>query len=687
MIKYLVREGYIDETYSDYMTYFYENSLSRNDKMFLRSVTDKKAKEWNYKLVNPELVISRLPLPYFEQEETLNHSLFDWLLSDYVSTKIHKEKALKFISQIQKTQNLGFILDYSEATNDISNMINVFGTEWKNFIVNMFSKYSVGDKPSDTASNADKFLRKYAYTLFTLCAYEEENVGYLNVESRNMLIRYVSNDAEFLSENGFDSCKVALGILNFRVLFTSINAETANKKLFEYIYHGDSYVANFDNIVIMLKAFYKEIDLTLVNSENYTLIMSDKESPLAKYVNNNIDDYMDIILANCDNKITDSCEMVISILNNPDINITKKETYIRYLHTELINLTDIEDTSLWGNLLQNSKSVSNTPSNITSYFFEKCQGVFDDTLISYINEKNDVVDIITSLDSEDKNSIFFKAIIKSISLKNNIYKNFLKQFNKYYNSFCICDIPAEKLIILDELKIIRMTAETLEFIRENYKDFLCIFIVKHIQEYISVVSDGDTYLFDEVLELLNEDISDDDKIALIDLDKNENVISIEGNHYSDKLCAYILANRYDKNDFKSIAENYEKFGEQSKEVIVSITIRHIEGIETNPENINRKLLIDLIESAEINSDYKLEIFLFLAPNATDEEIKRWLPLTGYNEFLKLYEENRRPKYDNTPINKKILEIFKIRGLIEGYELESDKFSIKRLKSNKETTKV
>ncbi|MDR0919621.1 MAG: hypothetical protein LBM93_10325, partial [Oscillospiraceae bacterium] len=29
MIKYLVREGYIDETYSDYMTYFYENSLSR----------------------------------------------------------------------------------------------------------------------------------------------------------------------------------------------------------------------------------------------------------------------------------------------------------------------------------------------------------------------------------------------------------------------------------------------------------------------------------------------------------------------------------------------------------------------------------------------------------------------------------------------------------------------------------
>lgn len=50
LLKYLIRNGYIDESYADYMTYFYENSLSRIDKTFLRSVTDKKAKEYNYKL-------------------------------------------------------------------------------------------------------------------------------------------------------------------------------------------------------------------------------------------------------------------------------------------------------------------------------------------------------------------------------------------------------------------------------------------------------------------------------------------------------------------------------------------------------------------------------------------------------------------------------------------------------------
>lgn len=88
LLKYLIRNGYIDETYADYMTYFYEYSLSRIDKTFLRSVTDKKAKEYTYKLKNPKLVVSRLRLVDFDQEETLNFDLFTYLLQtsriDYI---------------------------------------------------------------------------------------------------------------------------------------------------------------------------------------------------------------------------------------------------------------------------------------------------------------------------------------------------------------------------------------------------------------------------------------------------------------------------------------------------------------------------------------------------------------------------------------------------------------------------
>ena len=82
MLKYLIRDGYIDETYADYMTYFYENSLSRIDKIFLRSVSDKKAKPSDYRLSKPSMVLSRLRPYDFDQEETLNFMLCDELLSD-----------------------------------------------------------------------------------------------------------------------------------------------------------------------------------------------------------------------------------------------------------------------------------------------------------------------------------------------------------------------------------------------------------------------------------------------------------------------------------------------------------------------------------------------------------------------------------------------------------------------------
>ena len=60
LLKYLIRNGYIDEAYADYMTYFYPNSLATVDKVFLQSVTNKRAKEYAYELKNPALVLSKL---------------------------------------------------------------------------------------------------------------------------------------------------------------------------------------------------------------------------------------------------------------------------------------------------------------------------------------------------------------------------------------------------------------------------------------------------------------------------------------------------------------------------------------------------------------------------------------------------------------------------------------------------
>lgn len=98
LLKYLIRYGYIDESYNDYMTFFYENSLTKGDKMFLRSVTDKIAKPFSYSIDNVSLVMENLDIYDFEQEETLNFDLFEYLLVN----KSKQSILLCFIKQLRK---------------------------------------------------------------------------------------------------------------------------------------------------------------------------------------------------------------------------------------------------------------------------------------------------------------------------------------------------------------------------------------------------------------------------------------------------------------------------------------------------------------------------------------------------------------------------------------------------------
>jgi len=109
LLKFLIRNGYIDETYTDYMTYFYEDSITANDKTFLRRITDRRGAEYNYSLKEPMKVIESPVLKNidFEQEETLNFDLLECLLLNDYSTYNLYLKTL--IGQIKETRNFGFL--------------------------------------------------------------------------------------------------------------------------------------------------------------------------------------------------------------------------------------------------------------------------------------------------------------------------------------------------------------------------------------------------------------------------------------------------------------------------------------------------------------------------------------------------------------------------------------------------
>ncbi|WP_211204935.1 hypothetical protein [Fusobacterium periodonticum] len=115
LLKFLIREGYLNERYSYYMAYFYENSLTKEDKNFLIAVADKEKLEYNYKLNNPNLVAERLGISDFDEIESLNFDLLNYLLK--LEDSNSKNKKTTMFTQLKETKNFEFVSSYLRLDN------------------------------------------------------------------------------------------------------------------------------------------------------------------------------------------------------------------------------------------------------------------------------------------------------------------------------------------------------------------------------------------------------------------------------------------------------------------------------------------------------------------------------------------------------------------------------------------
>lgn len=629
------------------------------------------------------MVVSRLPITYFEQEETLNFDLFAFILEDFSAQRAFADKTKRMVRQLSENECFAFILDYSESASDIDNLVKAFGTEWKSFISSIFAGLNIGEAPAEPQSRNHQFVKKYAHTLFRLVGEKSTRLSFINEESKTILSGYVSEDSEFLTASECDFQSIATGLKLYGVSFNSINAEAANGELLKLIYANNSYVINYGNIETMVKVFYESSSLNDLRTANYSTVMTEPSSSLAKYLNANIDEYMAVILSECGKAVTDASQNVIALLNNPNIDEDRKITYISYLQTTIGEILDIED-AMWSELLSNPVAVEYSAQNVVAYYTNKCNGILDAVLVDYIKSKGTAVTVSKNdFANDNEYSNFFSAIVKTTSLPNAIYKGFIEQFNLQYHKFSIVGLPSDKLVILDELGKIKMSAESLAFIRENYNDYLYAFIERHIDQYVQVVSENESglYLREEMLGLLNAKISDTNKISLLDLESNP--ITVIGKKYSDEVCAYILQNNYDESDFNPLLDSYSTFGTKSKAAILERATNHINKVLPLIGSIDRRLISNLFASDKVLSTNKEAMFKSLSAKANDDEIKQWLPSVNSRLFLDLFNRRKRklPQFENTVWNKWLLDFFKAKNLFYEYVLDdqTQRYSVVREK--------
>lgn len=296
------------------MTYFYENSLSNGDKIFLRSITDKKAKDYSYKLKDPQLITEQLEVIDFMQIEILNFDLLSHLLEN---SDLHSEKLDCFVDLLKDNNDLKFISLYLDLEINVKDFVRRLNTRWAGVFTAMLQE----------SAFPQRLIKQFSVNTL----YYSDDATLKRIDRNYVLSGYISKDPNYLDIGQPDIEKIIAGLKLLNVKFVDINYDVVDKDLFTQAYENFRYLLNYKNICTILQNVYGFIDEDDIRAKNYTLIISNPDSPLSRYVHANFDLYVGLVLANCDEKILDDEAAILKLINNDALLTEKRNIYVKYL--------------------------------------------------------------------------------------------------------------------------------------------------------------------------------------------------------------------------------------------------------------------------------------------------------------------------------------------------------------------
>lgn len=671
LLKYIISNGYINEnTYFDYMSYFYPNGISQNDKIFLRSITDQKALDYDYRIDSPIKVYKRINKKYYLDPEVLNNSLLSYLLS------ADKEDELLKINQLLKTNNnIDFITQYFDTyintdkfcfyfLND-SEVIKKIVLKEEMKAVEMI-KYALSFNDLELDENTIDFINDHS----------EIADGYKIVYDKYSYIEHINNTKDEIlkqriTENIGD--KLVNNLKNSKIKFTHIDFQKVDLSFLEIIYKNNCYDISFDHVKQMMEYFYKLSSDCDYYSKNATLVFSKKEQSLYQYIIENPNTYLNMILNSSNNKINDNEEVVIEILNMNNLENNLKETYIERLETKVTNISGV-DSELWDSLLINRK-VYETEDNIISYFNEYQE--LDDVLIDFINlfEKEIIFDFskIEEKYGEEIRSKFFNQIVKCNELKDKQYSSIFKNCNRYYKYFSIENLNEDKVDILIRCKVIRMNSETLIFMRKEYSNNIGNYLDNYSNDYYDLIIDNiQLFDYDELLYILESNqFSVLQKTNLMDC--TDRTITYSFN-YLDKVKIDILANHLDEDDYQLISDGFNNEIDDVKNKISEVFNGNLSIVISKNISMNQELLFNLFDEYEINENRKLLLINNSIEKYDFDSIRKCFEYISGENFNDIFM-GKNPKITINDTNESILHILKSKEIVSSFKEENDYYRV------------
>lgn len=498
LLVFLLRRGYIDEKYANYINYFKGNTITKDDMNFILSVKNQEAKPWDYAITKTDMVIRRLQEYEFERKEIYNFDLLEQLLAggnDNVKLEL-------FFKQLADETKLSwdFIDEFTERTNHLAEFIKGLSRNWTGMWLFISNK------------NTISYERQVYYLCLLLANINADDVSQYNID--DCMENYFEAHADILQklQEQLSSEKIKDILLQLKPKFKELNVDgIEDKEILDTVFDNAMYELNLP----MVKNVIKFKDSTLVDSfesQPYSVVVRLNDSLVSGYIQKNINKYVDdIILKQYSpaDELEDILGLVEKLFEEEEyeliVELIKHETFkigtISKLLGDKIDENKEQVQFIWKTMLEAEK-ITVSWGNIIIYWLNY---KIDDSL------KNFIIKNINSLVKENRcccNDSFISELILC-GMPISVYEVLLPVLRMSEFSMSLTDIPKGILGIMVRCKYFAFTPDKFGELKDIDESLAVEYISLNQDEAIKYTNDLDidSALLNEILISTNITIS------------------------------------------------------------------------------------------------------------------------------------------------------------------------------------
>lgn len=584
LIDILLRNGYINENYIEYISIFHPGSLTPEDKQFVLNVLMAKSSPYDYPLYMIDNVLQRIAKKnpaILKQQYTLNFNLMDYIL-----TKASLLYSEPYLIQLQTT-NWDFIIKYIERGKNLNYFMDEIAKRRR-----LFLDYVHSFIPNQL-NNYIKLLIVHAQTetLLSFFSTENKNIKYLNSYADFMLLEDEQKKYELVNE------------LNIK--FALLSKETSPKDL-DYIYRSNAYQINIDVMCIILSKREQWDDLAF-NTRNYSYIM-ETYPEMAKYIQDNLSEYVDNVFLKLTNNNDIKTEHLIELLNTETLPVDQKKQIINHVTaTNPIEcITDIADTTLWAEICNNNLMAANWENIKALVYSDEIN--FAEVYTNFLNKEEIAKQLSNQKLEEDINLDEGKAdiaytLIYNPNLKDKSYQLLLNSFTGVY-SLQPTYLSKNRMRWLLEKNLVEINADSYKYLKEHYTPLHIDFLEKHLADFSKSNYQNMDFDAEDITKILDLPINILEKQKIINTITDANTLNTD--IVIEKLSSFIMNNTVGNHIPKNSLINYI-----AQQTIVPVDVRknmyiryapHITDITTFLTNLGEpySLLLDKDKDTDIS---------------------------------------------------------------------------------------